>query len=511
MKRTVLCSLVCFVVCIGLLPTTKSFGQSTFVPSVVYVTKLIDTVGVEKYRVHEVAQGHTLFSICKAYSCEAKNLIKDSPGQEVRIGEYIYIPYKKLGDAPAPKQELYYTGKRPIAIANTSEEGLKASVVNIEVSDNSKKSDNLDDSDFLYIDTRSKDDTIRIALMLPLHLKDTLSSNARSFSYLPFLEGSLTAWDEYLENSETKSHPLKLKVFDVTDVKSSINAALSDPYTKESDVIVGAVYTKVFDTLQKFAKAHKIPFIHPLTEHDSMAKGNPFYVQCMPSYAAQAEALSNYITSNYPLKSYQYIIYNDSLLVNRIRSTQLYKTILKRTGESDKVMHYSMTPSRIAKLSRLSDSVHYVFIGYADKEIVILNTLIALKKSPIKETVFMGPAKWKSFTKIESDYFKRMKYICFLPFNVDKDEEHIALFEKAYYEFYGVLPAEMAYKGYTCFNWLMSTIEESGRNFLPNITKSNVGKFPFSLFRFTNRAYKGYENVNLPLLELMNYDFKKIQ
>lgn len=560
------------------LQAQDTVGKAAFVPSPVTVSTLADTVDGHTYRVHLVQSGQTLYSIARAYHVRLDDIVKNSMGDTVRIGEPLYIPYRKMQSPLDVAANAYYVGVRPAAFrpnpnmlvilpdttvdavttsvpighaeaaltaeaeteapaqepdampvdtlrtgegipatAETSDTVLldSAAVTTASVVDSLYYiwgADSLPltpattaaqwDSLFQRLSTRQ---SLSVAILLPLYLHDTLEPPVRSYVYLPFLEGWMTAYGEQLAASSDSLMPaVRYRVWDVTDAPESVNQALNDPDLAQADFLIAAVYTKVFDTIRRFAQAHRLPLIHPLTEQDAMAAGHPFFVQSLPSYGTQAESMAQFLKREFPPSRYRYVLFDDSTAFYRKRAQQLEACLTTDTAEPCRLWHYSLAAARMGQLETafdsLFDAVHSaptVFIGCSDKEIALLNTLIALKKTGgSAEKIFIGPSRWMSFTKIEPEYFKNLRLICYQPFYWDKASEASLRLERHYYAHFGVLPSDLAYKGYTCYRW-----------FADMLRQGTVTADPFKCNRWRVRETGGWENARLFWLELKDHAF----
>ena len=505
---------------------------STFVPAPVTVSAEFDTLNGVLYRVHVVQGGHTLYSIARAYNVGRHEILKGSLGDTVRVGERLYIPCK---DTLMPAVDTVTPAE-----AATSEPVADTAVLETPV-DTLLLADSLDiatdsllwpdstetatrlfiwgqdtlnlaetptemlwDSLFSVLKTK---ETVSVSILLPLYLNDT-NEPPRSYTYLPFLEGWLTAYGERLlaaDDNDSAMPEIRYRVWDVTDSPASVDQALNDPALAQADFLIAAVYTKVFDTIRRFAEAHRLPLIHPLTEQDSTAFGNPFFIQCMPAYETQADAMARFLKREFAPEKYRYVLFDDSTAFFRKRAQRLMDGLNADTNVACDLRYYSLSPARMGQLESVFDTMFpakrakpTVFIGCTDKEIALLNTLIALRKTPgTAEKIFIGPSRWMSFTKIEPEYFKQIRLICQQPFYWDKDSETSLRFERHYFEHFGVLPSDLAYKGYACFNWFAAM----SRN-------GDVAADMSAGCRWQTRTAGGWGNTRLFFLELKGHAFE---
>lgn len=377
-----------------------------------------------------------------------------------------------------------------------------------------------------WFNKKDSTQSLTVALLLPLQLNDTANPPVRSFAYLPFLEGFLTAQSEAageavtqaaliaqaeyaaLSSVRPQTPSVRYIIKDVTDKPESVNKALKDPAVAKADLFLAAVYTKVFDTILRFAQARQIPVVHPLTEQDSMAVNHPFYVQRTPSYESQASEINRFVKREFMPKRYRYVIFDDSSTFFRKRAAQLSAQLLSDSTLSCEVYQYSLSPARMSvvfgkvfdTLFSVKSAKPTVFIGCTDKEIALLNTFIALKKCKKQtEKIFIGPASWMNFTKIEPEYFKNIRLLCYQPLYWDKTSEASLRFERHYYQHFDVVPNDMAYKGYTCHQWLTDMLQNR-----------SVATNSFERNHWQIRSIFGWENTRLYWLELKGEAFQMV-
>ncbi|MDE6440268.1 MAG: LysM peptidoglycan-binding domain-containing protein, partial [Bacteroidales bacterium] len=89
---------------------------SSFVPSPVTVSAEFDTLEGVVYRVHVVQSGHTLYSIARAYDVARHEIVKQSLGDTVRIGERLYIPYMIAPEPTAPTEPVVLTADTVVKV-----------------------------------------------------------------------------------------------------------------------------------------------------------------------------------------------------------------------------------------------------------------------------------------------------------------------------------------------------------------------------------------------------------
>lgn len=565
--------LTCFL-SLCLLPLCQAQSESTFQTSPVEISQIIDTVAGKTYRVHTVQKGHTLYSISKKYGVPASDILKDSPDNQVQVGEFLYIPVtdpKTLSDPSL----TYFSGKRPWAVVflkngeNSENAAEKSSgVIDMSAPSPSKadkreerkdareirqaakaeakadasdieadKSDFLSDAerDLVTADSSTQaasfprikrerkkpKDSLRISLLLPLY--STQEESRRSYVYLPFLEGASLAWLEYGQpdffdsssdsldreqlpspasahernagvqhkRSAKNTDPcLSLKVFDLTESSRSLDEITEDPYFISSDVVVAGAFVHQFDLIDKVCREHRIPLIHPLSERDSMAIGNPYFIQLPANHTHQLEAVAELIRERGV--SREVLIISDSSAAERQKALKLQELI----PESRYMLFNSKTENY---LKTLGDTATLTIIPFYQKEISAVKTVLQLRQS--KENIcLIAPSVWLEYTTIDIDYYLKNNLIVYTPFFRSGQDEDFIAFSKKYFLIYNGLPALMAYQGYLCFQWLCRMLQSHNADFMQYIGKGQEDASPFL---FEERELSGgFENADVQFFEL---------
>lgn len=76
--------------------STISFSQEDVS---IMISKSIETVNGQKFYLHKVEKGQTLYSISKIYQVDIKTLEADTHNLNLKIGQILYIPYKQENQA----------------------------------------------------------------------------------------------------------------------------------------------------------------------------------------------------------------------------------------------------------------------------------------------------------------------------------------------------------------------------------------------------------------------------
>ena len=176
---------------------------------------------------HKVKRKETIFGIARENGLTIDELIKanpemNTPGYELKKGDYIKIPYpqKKAVPAAAAAVSQLQTSAKPAA---------------------AKK-------DVQYRE-------IRVGVMLPLH-----DENGDGKRMVEYYRGVLMACDSLKANGISTD----VRAWNVAE-QTDIQEVLKDPHAADRDIIIGPLYTKQLKALGDFALKHHIKVLIPFS------------------------------------------------------------------------------------------------------------------------------------------------------------------------------------------------------------------------------------------------------
>lgn len=275
-------------------------------------TQIMTDGNNNRYYVHQVKKGETVYSICRAYGVTEEELKRDNPniaGLTIKVDMWLKIlisptnaPATPATSAPTStpsenkkstvidgvtmlehvvkrketlfsisnmyevsidhiKQynpQIFADGKSKIRVRQTlyipiSLSGLKEG----STVQNAEQRRECDSSARLA-------PNINIALLLPFNVNQQDEEELyRSFRFLEVYEGARLA----LENLRMQGLSVNLSVFDTKT--TSVNMLLGNPSLAKADLIIGPVYQEMFKPIAEFARQRNIKIISPLAPIDS--------------------------------------------------------------------------------------------------------------------------------------------------------------------------------------------------------------------------------------------------
>ena len=180
---------------------------------------------------HKVKRKETIFGIARENGLTIEELIKanpemNTPGYELKKGDYIKIPYPAAATPSA---------------AEGSQGTPKMAQMPVRVATKENK------------DVRQRE--VRIGVMLPLH---NINGDGRRMA--EYYRGVLMACDSLKANGISTD----IRAWNVPE-DGDIRQVLKDPHAADRDLIIGPLYTKQLKALGDFALSHDIRVLIPFS------------------------------------------------------------------------------------------------------------------------------------------------------------------------------------------------------------------------------------------------------
>ena len=311
-----------------------------------------------------------------------------------------------------------------------------------------------------------KNDTLKIALLLPMTRNGVANNNFTDF-YRGFLLG--------LEQVKSNGHHVELTLYD-TDVTPDGAAAIVEnefsinrPY-----MIVGPVYENQLDPVVRYAKSkYSLPVISPLAvisdKHIS-----PVLFQMAPSPKYKYDKVKELFGEDKNVT----LIYSENIdtefereileqLKGRTYTTHNYKyehpsIIEAREKERQKlrdrgvdVPDEPISPSDMSPL--LKQEGNNTLIVLANNETDVDRILTAIASANISLTAktrnvapftVLGNPKWNRYNNIDRSIFFQDNVVMISSYHARRDNEQIYEFDRKYISEFGSMPTLFAYRGY---------------------------------------------------------------
>jgi LysM repeat protein/ABC-type branched-subunit amino acid transport system substrate-binding protein len=523
------------------------FAQNTPKTDIVKSTK-IEKIDGQKYYMHTVEAGQTVYSIAKAYDVNPKDVIFENPEvvDGVSLNQVLKIPLKETKKATAveppktvkttapsylthtveKKQTLYAISKlynlspEEITAANPEvEAGLKiGQVLKIPVKGTEAKVEEKQEELIPVVESKLQESpkSLTVALLVPFNT-DELDSvkfqkNTRtaipqkSYAAIEFYEGLLLAADSLSKSGLD----LKLMVYDTPNDSLRTERLLEKAELRKTDLIIGPFHNVPAEIVAKYAKRNRIPNIIPFAQQNKLLLGNKYAIKVSASTSTQIEAVSAFITKNY---KHQNVLVLHNALVKEKSSVQVFKqkTNLELGKDSVKEVIFKTEGAKGLqnKLSLTSDNI--IFVPSNDQAFVtsLVNSLRGLKKT--YKIILFGMESWVSFDNLDINTIQDLDL--HLPASSSINYEDAASIEmmKKYRAKYKTDPSKYAFQGYDCGLYFLSSLQKFGKDFYLSLPDTKAKGLQTN-FQFIETAVEsGYENKSVFILQYKDFSLSPVK
>lgn len=529
--------------------STISFSQEDVS---IMISKSIETVNGQKFYLHKVEKGQTLYSISKIYQVDIKTLEADTHNLNLKIGQILYIPYKQENQAKniavydtvskthivLSKETLYGISKKYnvdeedlISLNPELKNGLKIGMsIIIPSQNNLKLVDKSQLSKIKEIDKtikpeekkvlkQKKDDTFNVALLIPLYLSSSkeinienlqferkTADNFKSFKYIQFYEGFLMVADSLSKLG------LKIKVytFDVPE-DSAINLNfLKKNELAKMDLIIGPFFYKAFKQVAEFAKSQDIPIVNPFSERRNIIDNFPNVFKLIPSYQDQANCIAKYLVDSFPNANILLIHNNKDFEKKRAEVikksvSEVFKQNITSEGSIKEVIYNQVGFSGLQ--SKLSINRANILFALIENEIFVTGFVSKLRNMADQNLTLIAPIRWKLYDKIESEYFLNLNTHFFEPSFVDYQDDAVKSFVLNFRNKFVVEPNEMAFTGHDIALYFLTALNKYGSDFKNNLEHIKVKTLQtdYKFEKLTENS--GFENTFVNIYQMLDYKY----
>jgi ABC-type branched-subunit amino acid transport system substrate-binding protein len=484
--------LICLLFCLA---NAGASGQSTQEQMKQIRSAVIEKVDGREFYVHTIKRGQTLYMISKAYGVEVNEIIRENPSVKdgIKADQKIRIPIPGQTQISASKQ----AGSKDKAVTT-----LDSKPVTKEIT---PAPDTVVVAQLpCGIDSSSKKQVYKVALMLPLFLSGVDQINAEnpdpkifestnSFQFLPFYEGFRMA----LDSLEHQGVNIRLYVYDVDKDTAKTRQVLRNPEMKSMDLIFGLLYQSNFQIVSAFAKKNRINLVNPISERSELATGNPFVFKVQPPKKEQLEQLAAYMSSNF--SSGQVIIIRNGQYGDRDAPDRLKKECQERN------LKVVLVESQDAAIVRYAKEKPNYVVVFSDNQAYILDLMRSLYKLRNEyDLTLIGLPGWSTIDGLENEYLVALKTHTMARSFIDYENPMVKQFTQRYQEIYKADPDMLAFQGFDQAYFFLSAIRAYGTNIGRCIGDFKVNSL-VSRFSFSQTKDNGFENRSWLLYKYDNY------
>ena len=458
------------------------------------------------YKLHKVEKQQTLYSISKQYGVSIDKLRALNPELKdgLKVDQYIKIPVVKI----VPENTTVNT--TTTTITNTNVTNLTTST-NIDAADRTSLGYNNYKGE--------KKEEYNIAFFLPFRadeanaidvdkiIKGDVQFSSKTSVALQFYEGALLAIDSL------KRQHLNAKVFvyDIDDKDSlAVVNIIKKPELASMDLMIGPLYGSGFVPVANFAKEHSIAIVSPFTQVNKILFNNPYVSKVSPSVTLQVEQMAHFVVDTFKTQNI--------ILVNNLNPKEAsFFNAFKTTANAD-LLKAGLAASDSVKIafgvgntqSMLSTTRVNVVILPSNNQSYVTEFISQLNTFKDKyKIVLFGLQNWVNFDNLDFEYLNNLSL--HLPSNTYIDYKNIATqnFIKAYRDIYKTEPETYVFQGYDITLSFISFLQKDGTGFLKNLSENKYqglsNNYQFAQFP----ADSGFENKFVYILKYQDYQLIK--
>lgn len=449
------------------------------------------------YVIHKVGAGETLYAIARRYEISVATLIEDNPSidpHSLAIGQSVWVRRADMGESTEQQTqqemteytdnlnkvtsedyllhvvkpgETIYSLTRKYGISeeefvriNDVAGGLKAGavvripnqpIVVAEAEGNdAADSGSLREGENLVFQSLTPDQTLNIALMLPLSVGD--KPNA---SYVEFYQGFLLGLEDL-----KKSHrgEVKLTLYNTAHDSVKVENVVKSQLFEGTNLVVGPVYEDELKPVLSYAESNNVPVVSPLA--NIVATQSPALFQLAPDPVHKYDKIADLIDPDREI-CLIYAESNDAEFEREIMSQLEGKSYMAYTYSFDKESIFTPRNGAAKRLEETIDILdtdkEITFIVFANRETDvdrILGTLASAKNSNTERSIkcanykVLGSSRWSRFGNIDQTTFFNNDVVMISTYHAKRDNDAVRHFDSRYIESYRTLPSLYAYRGY---------------------------------------------------------------
>lgn len=380
----------------------------------------------------------------------------------------------------------------------------------------------------------------KMVLALPF-LANQVSSydteiDKKSLIALNFYEGAKMAFDVLsYEDINLEVHVLDTRASETETRSLTYRHELADAH-----LIIGTFKNSNTKVVADFAQQTKTPFVSPYYPHNNLVDTNRYFIQLNPSIKTHCEAVMQHVKSRYSP--------DQIILVGRETRREQGIINLYQNAHFQLAGSSSVPPLKVLRIKDQTVSLentemkeHFlegkktVFIVASSNEgfaYAILRKIDIAKKNRDEENealilednevVVYGQPRWKDFTKISYDYYEKLNLHISSESFLDPNSLEVKSFKQNFFNNYGTVPSEQAFKGYDTVLYFGRMLKQFGPSFYNKLDQNykDMLHTRFAINRVVTKPrttgmenlnlFDQYENTHVNILEFKDYQFQRV-
>ncbi len=346
------------------IPVIMKTDESTVVKTAIPLNSkpgaaLIQATDSEKsFIIHKVQPKETLFSICKQYNVDSKEVVKLNPGADIKISVDSELKIPVTNSKTTQKTHLTETVEVSPAPIESEVKPVEKPVVKEHFTE--KK-------------------TIKIAFLLPFMLEQA-KKEAVLERFQNFYAGSLMA----IQEAKERGISFEIYSYDTDKTEEKINDLLEKDDLKTMDLIIGPAFSNQVPLIGHFARENKVNTLIPFSSKVPDIENNPYLFQFNPGFDTEIKYLFEQLNGN--LKNVHVVFAEiqgiSPMDEGNIRASAIKSQLLKE--------HKSIG---IVELNSPDNAGFNLQLKAGEKNLIIFNTDKFSNVSPYLNTLNQLPAE----------------------------------------------------------------------------------------------------------------------
>ncbi|MEI6754691.1 MAG: LysM peptidoglycan-binding domain-containing protein [Paludibacter sp.] len=230
-----------------------------------------------QYVTHKVLPKETLYSICKQYNVDIKEVVKLNSGADIKISvdSELKIPVssKQNNSSTKPIQS-----KETVSTTKTKENSEQVSKpLAAEVKAPEKS---------IVIEHTTESKTIKLAFLLPFMLEQS-KKDAVLERFQNFYAGALLA----VQAAKERGISFEIYTYDTDKTEDKMTEVLNNEELKSVDLIIGPAFSNQISLMSNFAKENKVNTLIPFSSKIPDIESNPYIFQFNPGFETELKYL----------------------------------------------------------------------------------------------------------------------------------------------------------------------------------------------------------------------------
>lgn len=376
------------------------------------------------YKLHLVAKGETIYSLCKMYDITQQQLETMNNLQDgMKAGMMIKIPPVEeavISDIPIESPPISITppDKEPDYISQTQ----------------------LSPREF------ATGEQIDVAMLLPLQ-----SGTTPQMNFLDFYQGALIA----LEDLKRRGIGVELNLYNTDRSQERVSEIVNRDEFRDTDLIIGPIYDDCFEPVIRFAEQNSIAVVSPLANMD-VTQSSVLY-QMAPTPSTKNEKLKLELSDDK----------NIVIITTENNDEDFEREITAIAPPSANLFSYSKRSTVSALESLIKKDQQNVFIVLSGNESTVdeflarissvQNNLLA--RSIRSESItIVGTSKWLKFQNIDKNLYFKLGLSFVSSYHADRSNPAVISFDKRYISVFKSMPSLYSYRGYDVVKLFVSNI-----------------------------------------------------